>query len=61
MLADTVRAHHPGKSVSYVPGRMQLLEALSDIVEPGDLLITMGAGDVTTVGPEFIDYLTNKE
>ena len=61
MLADTVRAHHPGKSVSYVPGRMQLLEALGDIVEPGDLLITMGAGDVTTVGPEFIDYLTNKE
>lgn len=47
--------------MSYVPGRMQLLEALSDIVEPGDLLITMGAGDVTTVGPEFIDYLTNKE
>ena len=60
-VVDTVRAHHPGKSVSYVPGRMQLLEALSDIVEPGDLLITMGAGDVTTVGPEFIDYLTNKE
>ncbi len=61
MLADTVRAHHPGKSVSYVPGRMQLLEALEQIVEPGDLLITMGAGDVTQVGPEFIDYMTNKD
>lgn len=61
MLADTVRAHHPEKSVSYVPGRMQLLEALERIVEPGDLLITMGAGDVTTVGPEFIDYLARKD
>lgn len=61
MLADRVRAHHPGKDVLYVSDRMQLLESLERIVEPGDLLITMGAGDVTTVGPEFIDYLSRKD
>ena len=29
--------------------------------EEGDLLITMGAGDVTQVGPEFIDYCSKAE
>lgn len=61
MLADTVRAHHPGKDVRYVADRMQLPETLSHIAEEGDLLITMGAGDVTTVGPEFVAYMEDKD
>lgn len=61
MLADTVRAHHPGKDVRYVADRMELPEVLSQIVEDGDVLITMGAGDITTAGPEFIDYMTSKD
>lgn len=61
MLADRVRVHHPGKAVRYVSNRMQLLEELSNIVEPGDLLITLGAGDVTNVGPEFLEYMTHKD
>ncbi len=56
MLADLVRERHPGKEVHYVADRMALSEALRGVVESGDLLITMGAGDVTTVGPDFIDY-----
>lgn len=56
MLADLVRERHPGKEVHYVADRMALSEALKGVVESGDLLITMGAGDVTTVGPDFIDY-----
>ena len=31
------------------------------MVGEGDLLLTMGAGDVTTVGSEFIEYLTAKK
>ncbi len=58
MLADAVAARHPDKQVVYVSDRIALPEKLMEIVEPGDLLITMGAGDVTTVGPEFIDYAT---
>ncbi len=60
-LADIVRAHHPGKEVWYVSDRMRLLKELSSIAQPGDLLITMGAGDVTNVGPEFIEYLSHKD
>lgn len=61
MLADTVRAHHPGMDVRYVADRMQLPEVLSQITEEGDLLITMGAGDITTAGPEFIEYMNDKD
>ena len=51
MLADLVRKRHPGKEVVYVDDRMKLPEVLSEVVKPGDLFITMGAGDVTTAGP----------
>jgi UDP-N-acetylmuramate--alanine ligase len=41
-------------SVSYVPNRHDLIDGLVSLCKPGDLLITMGAGDVTSVGPDFI-------
>lgn len=60
MLADTVRAKHPGMDVVYVPDRAEVPRVLSGIVEEGDLLITMGAGDVTQIGPEFIAYASKE-
>ena len=61
MLADVVRARHPEKEVVYVADRMSLYETLDTVAEPGDLLITMGAGDVTTVGPDYIEYVSKQE
>ena len=61
MLADAVRAKHPGKEVVYCSSRLELNQELEQMVGEGDLLLTMGAGDVTTVGPEFIEYLTAKK
>ena len=61
MLADAVRAKHPGKEVVYCSSRLELNQELEKLVGEGDLLLTMGAGDVTTVGPEFIEYLTAKK
>ena len=57
MLADAVEAKHPGKEVVYCHTRSELNHELERMVGKGDLLLTMGAGDVTTVGPEFIEYL----
>ena len=57
MLADKIRARHPEKEVVYVGGRMKAPAEIERVAEDGDLLITMGAGDVTMVGPEFIDYM----
>jgi UDP-N-acetylmuramate--alanine ligase len=31
------------------------------VAAPGDLVITMGAGDVTQVGPELIEALKQRE
>ncbi len=46
---------HP--EAHYVPRRMDVVPSMLSLVAPGDLVITMGAGDVTAVGPELIAAL----
>ena len=60
MLADKIRAAHPGKPVYYAPDHQALMARLDEVAQAGDLLITMGAGDVTTVGPEYLDHVGNE-
>ena len=38
----------------------ELVEDLVDLVRPGDLLITQGAGDVTQIGPLFIEAMRER-
>jgi UDP-N-acetylmuramate--alanine ligase len=40
--------------VRFLPARDQLAEGLVGVVRPGDLVLTLGAGDVTRVGDEFL-------
>ena len=55
-LADALRAHgHP--SVSLVEKRADLPNAMLPQLRPGDLVITLGAGDITQVGPELLKSL----
>lgn len=61
MLADRIRAAHPAKEVYYVSDHPALMKRLDGAVQAGDLLITMGAGDVTTVGPEYIEHVLGDE
>lgn len=56
MLADKIRAAHPDKTVRYASDHRSLMQLLDELACPGDLLITMGAGDVTTVGPEYLEH-----
>lgn len=48
-------ADHPGhpEDLNYVGRRMEVVPFLLSQLKPGDLVITMGAGDVTSVGPEL--------
>ncbi|MEG0070865.1 MAG: UDP-N-acetylmuramate--L-alanine ligase [Raoultibacter sp.] len=49
---------HPGHpQTAYVPRRPEIVPYLLSKMQPGDLLITMGAGDVTAVGPQLIAAL----
>ena len=56
MLADKIADRHPGKPVFYASDHVSLMELLDSQLRRGDLLITMGAGDVTTVGPEYLEH-----
>ena len=54
LIADAVCRRYPGRPVAYLPHRDELLAYLTHRVRPGDLLLTLGAGDVTSVGEEFL-------
>ena len=60
-IVEAVRHTGNVADVAYVPNRKRLIENLCDLVRPGDLLITQGAGDVTTMGPAFIAAMRERE
>jgi UDP-N-acetylmuramate--alanine ligase len=53
LIADAV----PGGRAHFVPERAQVAPLVSRIARPGALVLTMGAGDVTALGPELIEAL----
>lgn len=46
--------------VYYVPERADLTGRVASLLEPGDVVITLGAGDVTRVGPELLQSLAER-
>ena len=59
-VVEAVRRTGNVTDVVYVPNRKRLIENLCDLVRPGDLLITQGAGDVTAIGPAFIEAMRER-
>jgi UDP-N-acetylmuramate--alanine ligase len=55
LVADAVPL--PAERVHYVPRWADVPEVLAGLSRPGDLVITMGAGDVTVLGPEVLAEL----
>jgi len=55
-LAEAVRACGH-RHVLFVPERARLAAAAREQLREGDLVITLGAGDVTSVGPELLGML----
>jgi UDP-N-acetylmuramate--alanine ligase len=47
----------PGGRAVFLPDRAALPGAVADIARPGDLVLTMGAGDVTALGPLVVAAL----
>jgi UDP-N-acetylmuramate--alanine ligase len=56
-LADAVRARGH-RDVTYVGDLDKLMVALRARLQPGDVLITLGAGNITRVGRDLLAELT---
>jgi UDP-N-acetylmuramate--alanine ligase len=54
LVADAVRAAHPGAPMEWLPGRHELATFLRAELRPGDLCLTLGAGDLTTLADELL-------
>ena len=59
LVADAVAAH--GREATYIGAVADAPAALAALVRPGDLVLTLGAGDVTTVGPALLGLLHAQE
>jgi UDP-N-acetylmuramate--alanine ligase len=44
----------PPERVHYVPRWADVPAVVAGLARPGDLVVTMGAGDVTVLGPEVL-------
>ena len=54
LVADAVRAARPDAELHYVPGRADLVPAVAALLRPGDLCLTLGAGDLTSLPDEVM-------
>ena len=54
---------HEGRPAdcSFVPHRIDVVDHMLERAGEGDLVITMGAGDVTAIGPHLMDGLAKRE
>ena len=57
LVADAVCERLPGRSVAYIPHRGELLSYLSKSCRSGDAVLTLGAGDVNSIGEELLARL----
>ncbi|HKE69214.1 MAG TPA: hypothetical protein VKB55_08165 [Nocardioidaceae bacterium] len=57
LVADAVPL--PSDRVHYVARRDELADAVVAVARPGDLVLTLGAGDITAVGPQVLAALAD--
>ena len=60
VVADAAGNAKGGK-VFWVPSRKELVGRVAGLVRSGDVVLTMGAGDVTAVGPDLLGVLLRRE
>jgi UDP-N-acetylmuramate--alanine ligase len=59
-LAQAIR-EHGHRDVSHAGPREALVGALLERLEPGDVVLTLGAGDITKTGPALLEALRRRE
>jgi UDP-N-acetylmuramate--alanine ligase len=56
LISDAV----PGGRAAFMPDRAAVPAAVAGLAKPGDLVLTMGAGDVTQLGPVIVAALRDR-
>jgi UDP-N-acetylmuramate--alanine ligase len=59
LVADALRA--AGGTLAWRGERGELADALANAVRDGDVVVTIGAGDITKTGPELLKRLTSTD
>ena len=54
LIVEAVADRHPDAPVTYVPRRAELVTRLRSQLRPGDLCLTLGAGDLTSLADELL-------
>jgi UDP-N-acetylmuramate--alanine ligase len=57
LVVDAVLDSHPWANVAWLPGLDDVELWLSSVLRPGDLCLTLGAGDLTTLPPRIVSRL----
>jgi UDP-N-acetylmuramate--alanine ligase len=60
LVADAAREAKTGKSVKYIADRKALLTELPTMIREDDLVLTLGAGDITEVGRQILKQLDSQ-
>ena len=55
LIVDTVLSSNSRARLAYLPKLKNIQNYLKEHLEPGDMLLTMGAGDVWQVGEEYLE------
>ncbi|EHY88380.1 UDP-N-acetylmuramate--L-alanine ligase [Saccharomonospora azurea] len=61
VTGELVASRISGAGVHYEPAFDRVVHLVADLVKPGDLVVTMGAGDVTQLGPEVLAELDRRD
>lgn len=59
LIVDAI-GENEKRPVTYLPTLEDALSFLKELVQPGDLVLTLGAGNVFTVGEKLVDFLKSR-
>ncbi|HEX3032172.1 MAG TPA: UDP-N-acetylmuramate--L-alanine ligase [Bacillota bacterium] len=59
-LIVTAIEENEKRPVTYLPSLGEALTYLKELVQPGDLVLTLGAGNVFTVGEQLVEFLKSR-
>ena len=60
LIVDAVLEAHPWAHVAWLPELDDVLVWLRTVLRPGDLCLTLGAGDLTTLAPRIVAMLEER-